>query len=127
MMRRPVLILGAAVVVAAGYFWVLAHPFMSFQRWSEVLIWAAAIPATTFVVAYPVLSPQFFRSWIGRGLWTSSFGLAALLDLSLLAQHFQIVVAEWALLTILFIIALGAWLKLAALLREKWVAVHGSL
>ena len=95
---------------------------MNYQTLVDWLVIAAAIPATLFVILYPILSPQFYRSWIGRGLFTSSAGLAALLDLSLLAKWFTIILDRWIVAGILVLIAAGAWLKLAALVHEKWLA-----
>lgn len=111
--------LAALVVLVVGWF-LFAHPFISYETMVDYLVIAAAVPATLFVVLYPILSPQFYRSWIGRALETSSFGLAALLDLSLLAKWFGLILAREVVTGILVVIAAGAWLKLAALLREKF-------
>lgn len=94
---------------------------MSFQTLVDLLVIAAAIPATLFVILYPALSPQFWRTWIGRGMWTSSAGLAALLDLSLCAKWFGWVLPRSVVAVILALIALGALSKLHALLREKGI------
>lgn len=99
---------------------------MSYQTLVDILIIAAAIPATLFVLLYPLLSPQFWRSWIGRALFTSSAGLAALLDLSLLAKWFHLILPRTVVAGILTLIALGAILKLAALLREKWLVIRSG-
>ena len=106
---------------------VLLHPFVSHEQMVDYLVIAAAIPATLFVVLYPILSPSFWRSWIGRALFTSSAGLAALLDLSLLAKWFGLILAREVVSMILLLIALGAWLKLAALLREKFRATYSRV
>lgn len=97
---------------------------MTYERLVDYLVIAAAIPATLFLILYPILSPQFYRTWIGRALFTSAGGLAALLDISLLAKWFHLIIPREVLVGILVLIAAGAWLKLAALLREKWLAVH---
>ena len=98
---------------------------MSYDDWVHVWIVAAAFPATAFVIFFPILSPTFWRSWIGRGLWTSSFGLAVLLDLALAARWYGVILPTWAGLAILIVIALGAWLKFVALFRAKWLVWRG--
>lgn len=84
-----------------------------------------AVASTLFVVLYPVLSPGWRRTWIGWALLTSSSALALLLDLTFLSKmtggeylHSGIV-----RVTITAYIALGASLKLAALLAMKARAV----
>lgn len=94
---------------------------MSYQTLIDLLVIAAAIPATLFVILYPTLSPSFWRTWIGRGMWTSSAGLAALLDLSLIAKWFGWIMPRLVVAAILLLIALGAASKLHALLREKGI------
>lgn len=93
---------------------------MTIEFWVDILVIAAAIPATLFVILYPILSPQFWRTWIGRALETSSFGLAILLDLSLVAKWFGWQAPRVSVLVILAIIAAGAWLKVVALVMNKF-------
>lgn len=100
---------------------------MTYQTLVDLLVIVAAIPATLFVILYPFLSPQFWRSWIGRALFTSSIGLAALLDLSLMAKWFHTILAREVVAAILVLIAAGAWLKVAALLNSKWPAFKAWL
>jgi len=86
--------------------------------------WGAAT-ATLFVVLYPWLSPGWRRTWIGWALLTSSSALALLLDLTVLSKltggeylHSGIV-----RVSITAYIAVGATLKLTALLVTKTRAV----
>lgn len=106
---------------------VTSHPFVSYETMVDYLVIAAAVPATLFVVLYPLLSPQFWQTWIGRALFTSSAGLAALLDLTLLSKWFELLVPRELLSLILALIAAGAWLKLGALVLAKRAAFRSWL
>ena len=98
---------------------------MTYQTLVDYLVIGAAIPATLFVILYPIILPKLWRSWVGRALWTSSFGLAALLDLSLLAKWFDLILPRVVVAGILAVIMLGAILKLAALLRVAYLVLRG--
>lgn len=124
MTRRTLLATVTLVAAVLVGLLIAVHPLVSYTTMVDYLVIAAAIPATAFVVLYPILSPQFWRSWIGRALFTSSLGLALLLDLSLAAKWFEWLAPRAVLTGILIVIALGAWLKLAALLREKFHATR---
>lgn len=120
-MSRKTRIVAATLAALLGGWFLFAHPFVSYETQVDYLVIAAAIPATIFVLAYPILQPKFWRSWIGRALWTSSLGLATLLDLTLAAKWFQWVAPREVLTVILVIIAAGAWLKVVALFRQAWL------
>lgn len=126
MNRRALAVAATPLAVFLAVWLVVVHPWIGYQTMIDWLVIAGAVPATLFVLLYPILSPQFYRSWIGRALFTSSFGLAALLDLSLLAKWFHLILPREVVAMIVLLIAVGAWLKLAALLREKWLAVRSD-
>jgi len=81
-----------------------------------VLVIAGAVPATLFVILYPILSPSFWRSWIGRALEISALALALLLDLSVASRYFGHPLTPAVRLALVALIALGAWLEFLALL-----------
>lgn len=95
---------------------------MSVENWVEVGVWVGAIPATLFFVTYPFLSPGWRRTTIGWALLVSSGALALLLDLSLATK---VLGPEWfahhpeARIGIVWLVALGACLKLTALWGGK--------
>lgn len=80
-----------------------------------------AVAATLFVVLYPSLSPGWRRTWIGWALLTSSTALALLLDLSVAARVFGREYLHYpaVVISITALVALGATLKLTALLVTK--------
>lgn len=92
---------------------------MSATHWATVVLWAGAIPTTLFVAIYG-LSNHWWRSWIGRALLVSTTGLALLFDLSLLNHYHPLAITlTWSNVVVGFV-ALGGWLKLVALLTDKW-------
>lgn len=89
--------------------------------------WGAVV-ATMFVFLYPVLSPGWRRTWIGWALLTSSSALALLLDLTVVGKLFGTNYLHSGIVrvSITAYIAVGASLKLTALLWEKYRAVRAS-
>jgi len=90
------------------------------------LVVAGAVPATLFVVLYPILSPSFWRSWIGRALETSALALALLLDLSVAVKYIGHPLTPAVRVSLVALITLGAWLKFLALVVEKFRAGRGT-
>lgn len=95
---------------------------MSSDTYIFITICWGAVCATLFVLLYPSLSPGWRRTWIGWALLTSSTALALLLDLSAAGRvfgrdflHYDAVAG-----TITTLVALGATLKLTALLVTKF-------
>ena len=93
-----------------------------------VLIILAIAPAiTSFAVLYSLTSP-WYRSMAGWALWWSSTGLALLVDISLiyhwLGENYAL--RDVVRISVYLWICVGAYLKLGALLREKWRARHGK-
>lgn len=80
-----------------------------------------AVAATLFVILYPVLSPGWRRTWIGWALLTSSTALALLLDLSVAGRVFgrEFLHYDSVVIIVTTLVALGATLKLTALLVTK--------
>lgn len=80
-----------------------------------------AVAATLFVILYPSLSPGWRKTWIGWALLTSSTALALLLDLSVVAKLFgtEYLHAPYWRISVTFLVALGATLKVTALLVTK--------
>lgn len=80
-----------------------------------------AVTASLFVILYPALSPGWRRTWIGWALFTSSSALALLLDLSVVGKMFgtDYLHSGFVRVSITAYIALGATLKLTALLVTK--------
>jgi uncharacterized membrane protein YkvI len=95
---------------------------MSSDTYILATICWGAVCSTLFVLLYPALSPGWRRTWIGWALLTSSTALALLLDLSVAGRvfgrdylHYQAVAG-----TVTTLVALGATLKLTALLVTKF-------
>lgn len=84
-------------------------------------IWWGAVAATLFVVLYPALSPGWRKTWIGWALLTSSSALALLLDLTVASRLFGREYLHYpaVVISITALVALGATLKLTALLVTK--------
>ncbi len=94
---------------------------MSADTLAVLLIIAAAPAATLFPFAYAwIARGVWWREPIGRALMVSSTGLALLIDISLAYQAFgdNYALRDVVRLTVFAWIALGAWLKLGALLYE---------
>lgn len=86
-----------------------------------VLIVIAAPAATAFPFAYAyVARGVWWRTPTGRALMTSSTALALLIDISLAYQAFgdDYALRDAVRLTVFALVALGAWLKLGALIYE---------
>lgn len=96
---------------------------------AAVAILCLTAPAITlFSILYGLLSP-WYRSLMGRALFVSSSGLALLVDISLVYQFLgdDYALRDAVRLSVFSYICLGAWLKLTALVSEKWGAwKHGS-
>lgn len=84
-----------------------------------------AVCASLFVLLYPFLSPGWRRTWIGWALLTSSTALALLLDLSVASRVFGREFLHYVplVMAVTTLVALGATLKLTALLVTKIRAV----
>ena len=85
------------------------------------LVCWGAVAATLFVILYPILSPGWRRTWIGWALLTSSTALALLLDLTVIGKTFgtEYLHSEYVRVGVTLLVALGASLKLTALLVTK--------
>lgn len=96
---------------------------MSVDAWVEFFIWWGAVASTSFVILYPLLSPGWRRTLIGWGLLVSSSALAMLLDLTLatkvLGPDFFLRYPEFRI-AVVALVAVGATLKLTALLVGKF-------
>lgn len=82
-----------------------------------VLLLIATPPATAFVLTYGLLLP-WFRSWTGWALFTSSTGLALLLNANLWFRLYMwpLLAREgWLRVVVYAGIAVGAWLMYGAL------------
>lgn len=93
---------------------------MSAMQWSTVLLWAGAVPGTLFVLIYGLGGNHWWLSWIGRALFISTLGLALLFDLSLFNHYHPLVLTVTESNVVVGFVALGVWLKLVALLADKW-------
>lgn len=84
------------------------------------LFWGA-VCATFFVFAYPILSDGWSRRWIGWALLISSIALALLLDLAVASRMFgeDYLARPYLRVSVTFLVALGATLKVVALLSAK--------
>lgn len=91
---------------------------MSVIDWALVLVWAAAVPQTVFIVGYGFLN-DWWTSWVGRALFTSSLALALLLDVSLVSYYYPDLIPAWVSNIILVVVVAGAFLKLTALTLDK--------
>lgn len=95
---------------------------MTADTLAVLLILAAAPAATAFPFCYGwIARGVWWRTPAGRALMTSSTALALLIDISL---AYQFLGDDYALrdvvrLTVFALIAVGAWLKLGALLYEN--------
>lgn len=93
---------------------------MSADEAAILLIVVGAIAQTTFVLFYSFTSP-WWRTLVGRALWTKATGLALLMDISI-AYHFLGDEYAWrdvVRLSVYGFIVLGAWLQLWAFVHEK--------
>lgn len=101
---------------------------MSVDVVALLLVLAIAPAITLFSILYTLTSP-WYRSMAGWALWWSSSGLALLVDISLVYQWLgdNYALRDVVRLSVFTWILIGAWLKLIALLREKWRARHGKV
>jgi hypothetical protein len=92
-----------------------------------ILIGATAPAITLFCLIYGFTSP-WYKTLIGRALFVSSTGLALLVDISLLYKWLgdNYFLRDLVRLSVYGFICAGAWLKLAAVVSEKWRARHGK-
>lgn len=98
---------------------------MSADDAALALVILAAPAATIFPIWYG-LTVRWWSFPIGVALLTSSTALALLLNLSLSQRFFQWAAPTWLLLTVLGLVCAGAYLKLAALVIEKFRKRRGS-
>lgn len=92
------------------------------------ILLATAPAITLFSIIYGLTSP-WYRTLIGRALFVSSSGLAMLVDISLVYQWLgdNYALRDVVRISVFSYICLGAWLKLTAVVSEKWHAwKHGS-
>lgn len=94
---------------------------MSVDTLVMILVCWGAFMATTFVIGYPLLSEAWRRTWIGWALLTSSAALALLLDLAVASMIFggDYLGRPYFRVTVTFLVALGATLKVVALFSAK--------
>lgn len=93
---------------------------MSVDLAAVLLVLIAAPAQTAFVFYYGFTSP-WWRSLIGRALMTKAVGLALLIDISLIYNWLGDAYAarDVVRLSVFALIAVGAWLQLAAFIAEK--------
>ena len=94
---------------------------MNADTLAVVLVAMAAPAATAFPFAYAwIARGVWWRTPTGRALMTSSTALALLIDISLAYQAFgdDYALRDAVRLTVFALVALGAWLKLGALIYE---------
>ena len=93
---------------------------MSADTAAVLLVLLAAPAQTGFAVFYSVTSP-WWRTLIGRALFTKAWGLALLIDISLLYKWLgdEYALRDVVRLTVYALIAVGAWLQLVAFLVER--------
>lgn len=93
---------------------------MSADTAAVLLVLAAAPAQTAFALFYSVTLP-WWRTPIGRALFTKSWGLALLIDISLLYQWLgdNYSLRDVVRLTVYSLITVGAWLQLGAFLHER--------
>lgn len=93
---------------------------MSAELVAVLLIFAVATAQSAFIVIYGIWSP-WWRTWLGRAVFTKGLGLALLADLALahnlLGEEYP--GRDVIRLTIFTLLAVGAWLQLAVLISEK--------
>lgn len=96
---------------------------MSADTAAILLVLAIAPAQTAFIVIYGFWSP-WWRTLVGRALFTKALGLALLVDIALIYQWLgdDYYLRDVVRLSVYSLIALGAWLQLWALLYEKWQA-----
>lgn len=115
--RKAFTTLAATVLVSFFLAWLVTP-------WADIAAVAIVIgiapAATLFAVIY-----MFTRPWwttiIGRAMLISSSGLALLVDIALLYKFFgdNYALRDAVRLTVYWMIFLGAWYKLAALVLER--------
>ncbi len=93
---------------------------MSADTAAVLLVLAAAPPQTAFVFYYGLTAP-WWRTVVGRALFTKALGLALLIDISLLYQWLgdDYSLRDVVRLTVYALIAVGAWLQLGAFIHER--------
>lgn len=93
---------------------------MSVDDVAVLLILAAAPPQTAFAIIYGLGSP-WWRSPVGRALFTKALGLALLIDISLIYHWLgdNYALRDVVRLTVYSVIVVGAWLQFGALIHEK--------
>jgi hypothetical protein len=85
------------------------------------LVLVAAPAQTLFAIIYGLWSP-WWRSLIGRALFTKAIALALLIDISLLYQWLgdDYYLRDAVRICVFLLIAVGSWMQLVALLKEKY-------
>ena len=93
---------------------------MSNQSWQVAILTVAGVAATIFPVAYWVIAEPWYKSQFGRSLMVSETSLAVLIDLSLVAYWFDLIIPPPIVTGVFTLIALGSCMRLNALLYEQW-------
>lgn len=95
---------------------------MSEHTYEIILVWLITIAApaqTLFVLLYGFRSP-WYKSLLGRALFTKSLALALLLNLSLVGYWWPNYPLRHPIgVIVVFLVLLGAWMQLVALVHEK--------
>ncbi|MCZ4498859.1 MAG: hypothetical protein JWQ74_1412 [Marmoricola sp.] len=84
------------------------------------LVAIATLPATGFTIVYGLGSP-WYKSLLGRALFTHALGMALLIDISVLYKFFGDDYAgrDVVSITVYAVIIVGTWAQFIALLRER--------
>lgn len=98
----------------------------TFATIQQIALWLIRIAAVSATAAWLIYSTApFYRTLLGRALWTSMLGLALLVDLALMFRawdgHMETKV--WVSLGVYAVITLGAVLTLLAVAQIKWGAL----
>lgn len=93
---------------------------MSNQDLDLLLVWLAAPAQTAFVVGFG-LSTRWWKSLLGRALFTKALALALLLDLTVFADQFGYDYPHREEITtgVLCLVVVGSWMQLFAFGVEK--------
>lgn len=95
---------------------------MSDGTYENILLWLITIAApgqTLFVLIYGLRSP-WYKSLLGRALFTKSLALALLLDISLVGHWWPTYPGQKPIgIVVVGLVLIGAWMQLVALIHEK--------
>lgn len=99
----------------------------TFATLEQIALWLIRVAAVAGTAAWLLYSTApFYKSLLGRALWTSMLGWVLVVDLALMFRVWDghLAAKTWIALGVYAVVSLGSVLLLLAVAQLKWGAFH---